>query len=128
MTWFKTLITGALTGGKIWVTPLSPSSSLTSGTNKHNGPQLNYVGNEGDPTKVHRSIQKVTLVVEGTNKWLKCMIFKKGLRLDCMFQEKLGLERVCSLSDLLNTTQPYIKWKELLLKRARKIRDPKVSV
>lgn len=44
---------------------------------------------------------KVLEEVRGTNNKFKCWIFKRGLRLDCMFHEKLDLEGSYSLENLL---------------------------
>lgn len=51
---------------------------------------------------------KVAVVIEDTHENLKCWIFKQGLRPYCMFREKLGFKRACSLSDFLNRVQPYM--------------------
>lgn len=51
---------------------------------------------------------KMAVVVGGTKGELKCWIFEKGLRLDNMFRENLGLKEACSLKYLLSMTQPYI--------------------
>lgn len=42
---------------------------------------------------------------------LKSWMFKKGLRSDCMFCEKLGLEKTYNLGDFLNKAQLYINYK-----------------
>lgn len=53
------------------------------------------------------------MAVGGTNDKLKWWIFKKGLRLELMFWEKIGLEGTCSLSDLLNRVEPYMNWEKI---------------
>lgn len=52
--------------------------------------------------------KKVANEVGKTNNDLKCYIFKKQLRSDFMFHEKLRLEEVCSLNYILDMVQPCI--------------------
>lgn len=51
------------------------------------------------------------------NAKLKWWILKKGLRVNSMFCEKLGMEGVGSLNDLLIRVKPYINYLEELLDR-----------
>lgn len=44
---------------------------------------------------------KIVVEVGGSNNSLRCWIFEKGLRLNCMFWEKLVMKGVGSMSDLL---------------------------
>lgn len=60
-------------------------------------------------------LTKVIMDVGVTYEKLKCWTFKKGQRSDCMFWEKLVLERACTLNDILNKAQPYIRYEEELL-------------
>lgn len=55
---------------------------------------------------------KVAVVVRGASYGLKCWIFKRGLRSDCMFQKKLMLKEVHNLKDLHNRIQSYIIMKK----------------
>lgn len=43
-----------------------------------------------------------TVAMRGTNDKLKCRMFKKGLRSDCMFRDKIGVEGAYNIIDLLN--------------------------
>lgn len=45
---------------------------------------------------------KVIVAVGGTNDKLKCRMFKKGLRSNYMFRDKMGAEGAYSTIDLLN--------------------------
>lgn len=40
---------------------------------------------------------KVVLAIDGSYESLKCWIFERGLRLDCVFREKLGREEIHNL-------------------------------
>lgn len=50
---------------------------------------------------------KIVVAVGGSNDSLKCWIFKKGLRLNYVFWEKLGRKETHNLKDLLNRVKPY---------------------
>lgn len=61
---------------------------------------------------------------KGIDDRLKCYMFKKGLKQDCMFWKKLRLKGACKLSDLLNRAQFYINYEEELLdKEGRRSRS-----
>lgn len=66
--------------------------------------------NQNKKETLHEFIDSFTKVAIalGTNDGLKHWMFKKGLRWDSMFQEKLGLEEACNFSDLSNMAKPYI--------------------
>lgn len=57
------------------------------------------------------------------NDELKCMIFEKGLRIYCVFREKVGLESARRMSDILIKAHMYINYEEKYwLKMWRKIK------
>lgn len=51
---------------------------------------------------------KVAVVVGCIDEKLKCLIFEKGLRPDCMFRKNLGLKESHGLKDLLSRKKRYI--------------------
>lgn len=63
---------------------------------------------------------KVGVTVGGIYDKLHCWMFKKGLRFDFMFREKVGLERVYNLIDLIiHNIHISIKKKNSELNRER---------
>lgn len=53
---------------------------------------------------------KVGVALGGTNDGLKCWMLKKGLILDWMFWEKIGLKGASGLNNLMNMAQTYINY------------------
>lgn len=58
---------------------------------------------------------KVVIVVGGSNEIMNCCIFKKGLRPNCAFREKLEIKEAHNRKALLSRVQPYIINEEKLL-------------
>lgn len=58
---------------------------------------------------------KEAMEVRGPDKKMNYLIFKKCLRSDFMFKEKLRLKELGIMSHLLVKTQPYINYEENLL-------------
>lgn len=82
----------------------SPPKNLTQ---DNNCPRQKPKEEKSNPQGEHKPIHQGSCRSRQNKWWLQCWIFEKGLRVNCMFCEKLGMYGARGMGDLLSL--PFFK-------------------
>jgi hypothetical protein len=116
MTWFKALPEGSIDSWKTLCKKFT--SHFTSRRKQPKTVSVLSAIVQGKKETLREYIERFTRTavdVKDSDDKLLCWIFKKGLKPDSMFKEKLGLEAPLNMHDLLTRAQPYINYEEKLM-------------